>query len=154
MKENLGGFRSKFWGHWETFLRKANAKESGFQQAVWEKYFLQVMIHKSSSRQIVTCLWWQLQHRKPYIILKQMAACYVLVNGTLLLYFSSDNEFSTYPNLPYPISVNPCYYVSLVKVNSVFKKSLKMLIYALEVRHDSPSVTEGHWLYLDTLINS
>lgn len=29
-----------------------------------------------------------------------------------------------------------------------------MLIYALEVRHDSPSVTEGHWLYLDPLINS
>lgn len=29
-----------------------------------------------------------------------------------------------------------------------------MLIYALEVRHDSPSVTEGHWLYLDLLTNS
>lgn len=83
-----------------------------------------------------------------------MAACNVLVNGTLVLHFSSDNEFSAYPNLPHQISVSSCYYVSLVKVNSVFKKPLKMLIYALELRHDSPSVTEGHWLYLDTLINS
>lgn len=29
-----------------------------------------------------------------------------------------------------------------------------MLIYVLEVRHDSPSITEGHWPYLDPLINS
>lgn len=46
-----------------------------------------------------------------------MAACNVFVHDTIILRFYTDNEFSMYPNLEHQTSENPCYYVSLDKVN-------------------------------------